>query len=52
MFNLNTDTLKIWLHFNGIEIQQWFIISTPNNPLIKAVVDQVIKNIHIGLLVC
>ena len=33
-------------YFNGTEIQQWFIISTPNNPLIKAVVDQVIKNIH------
>jgi inositol phosphorylceramide mannosyltransferase catalytic subunit len=33
-------------YFDGKELNQWVIISTPKNPLIKAVIDQMIKNIR------
>lgn len=33
-------------HVAGGEFQQWHIISAQNNPLIKAVIQSVLKNIH------
>lgn len=33
-------------YFNNHEINQWFIISIPENPLLKSVIDQTINNIH------
>lgn len=33
-------------HIPGGEFQQWNIISTPENPFIKAVIEKVLRNIH------
>ncbi len=33
-------------HIPGGEFHQWHIISSPRNPLIKAVIEKVFKNIH------
>ena len=33
-------------YFNGKEINQWFIVSTAGNPIIKKVIDNALKNIN------
>lgn len=33
-------------YFNGKEINQWFIVSTAGNPIIKKVIDNMLKNIN------
>lgn len=33
-------------YFNGKELNQWFIVSTARNPIIKKVIDDMLKNIN------
>jgi inositol phosphorylceramide mannosyltransferase catalytic subunit len=33
-------------YFDNHEINQWFIVSSPENPILKAVIDQVVANIN------
>lgn len=51
--NKMTEPFKGWglhrllLHVPGGEFQQWHIISAKENPLIKAAIEKVLRNIHI-----